>query len=434
LTSASSAFADASFPETIRLVRSMREDELQTAAVHVKSAQQLKMNKADERAACLANLKYPDITDAIAVVISSDLSDAEVAEGIAFYRSPAGQKHIAQRFQSVTGKSPANSAAFTAEEQAAFDRFSKRSVGRKLLKDRIAQQKAVMKKIDERLQLAVNDCSYENEGDSQSAITYAKTCASVAIASPDNNCSVHQEIVEYPGQTPETTVGVRCAARGIGGTLIRYKGKVNGIAVKWLGNRVLEVSAPRGAVVQWMSRPQDFRVQLKEIPAGGKPLQCWSTARSSAGASKVGLDEFQSQLFWMDYGDADRCMLNKRMETSHLPPGQAWMVQFLRVKSSALPFGTTQLVFFESFSTHLQTTSVRLRGAGTEVLKLTPGGPQAGFHLIGAPAEELAKKMATGGEVILDVQPASGKAFSVPLTRTDFDWAHRNFASCLRSL
>lgn len=97
-------------------------------------------------------------------------------------------------------------------------------------------------------------------------------------------------------------------------------------------------------------------------------------------------------------------------------------------------FGTSQLVFFESFSTHVQTTSVRLRGAGTENLKLTPGGPQAGFHLIGAPAEELAKKIAAGGEVTLDVQPANDKAFSLPLTRTDFDWAHGRFASCLRTL
>ena len=87
LTYGAGAFADASYQETIRLVRSMREDELLMEAVHAKSAQQLKKNKADKRAACLVNAKYPYLTDAIAWVISSQLTDAEVTEAIAFYRS-----------------------------------------------------------------------------------------------------------------------------------------------------------------------------------------------------------------------------------------------------------------------------------------------------------------------------------------------------------
>jgi hypothetical protein len=56
----SGAFAEASYPETIRLLRSMREDELLMEAVHVKSPRELKANKADTRAACLVKAKYPD--------------------------------------------------------------------------------------------------------------------------------------------------------------------------------------------------------------------------------------------------------------------------------------------------------------------------------------------------------------------------------------
>lgn len=434
VSACSSAFAEASYPETFRLVRSMREDELLMEGVHVKSARQLEANKADTRAACLVKAKYPAITDAIAVVISSDLTDAEVAEAIAFYRGPVGRKHIAQRFQSITEKPPASSATFTAQEQAIFDKFSKRPVGRKLLKERIAQQKAVMQKIDQRLDLEVDDCSYESESGQapDGGVMYAKTtCATVPLASPDNDCSVLQEMVEYPEPAPETATSIRvdCATAGIGGILLRYKGKVDGIGLKWLGNRVLEVSAPRGASVQWMDRPRNFRVQLKEIPAGGK-TQC--VARSNSSTARM--NELQAQSFWMAYGDADRCTLSKRMQTTSSPRERPWLVQFQRVKSSELPFGTPRLVFFESFSNEVHTTSVRLRGAGTESLKMTPGGAMAGFHLIGAPAEELAKKLAAGGEVTLDVKPATGAAFSVPLTRNDFDWAHQEFASCLRSL
>lgn len=438
LISGANVLADASFPETIRLVRSMREDELLMEGVRARSARQLKANKADKRAACLVNAKYPYLTDAIAWVISSDLTDAEVTEAIAFYRGPTGQKHLAQRFQSVRGNPPTGTAAFTAEEQAAFDGFSKRPAGRKLLRDRIAQQKAVMKKVDERLQLAVDDCIYATEPEPEGSIIVraSSTCTTLPLASPDNACSVQQKVDVYPDPKvmgTGTSVNVKCTTPGIGGTLVRYKGKVDGIAVKWLGNRVLEVSAPKGATVDWMDRPRHFRVQLEEIPAGGKPLQCWSNARQENPGSN-GLDDTQARSFWMEYGDADRCLLTRRMETTHLSPDQPWVVQFLRVKSSELPFGTTQLVFFETFSTRAHTKSIRLRGAGTESLKLTPGGGVAGFHMIGATAEELAKKMAAGGEVSLEVQPATGEAFSVPLTRTDFDWAHRNFASCLRSL
>jgi hypothetical protein len=438
LISCSSAFADASFPETIRLVRSMREDELLMEAVRVKSAQQLKANKTDKRAACLVNAKYPYLTDAIAWVISSELTDSEVADGIAFYRSPVGQKQLAQRFQSVRGNSSVGTAVFTAEERAAFDRFLKRPAGRKLLKDRIAQQKAVMERIDERLKLAVDDCMYASEPEPEGSIVIrpSSTCTTLPLASPDNACSVQQQVTVYPDPKKmgtATSIDVDCTTPGIGGSLLRYKGKVDGISVKWLGNRVLEVSAPKGAAVEWMARPRDFRVQLKEIPAGGKAPQCWSSSRQTNPGSK-GLDDTQVQPFWMDYGDANRCLLTRRMETEHLGPGRAWVVQFLRVKSSELPFGTSQLVFFENFSTQVHTKSVRLRGAGTESLKLTPGGGVAGFHMIGAPAEDLANKMAAGGDVTLEVQPATGEAFSLPLTRTDFDWAHRNFASCLRAL
>lgn len=298
-----------------------------------------------------------------------------------------------------------------------------------------------MQRVDERLELAVNDCSYDSEQESANeseggiAVSYPKSCTTVPITSPDNHCNAQQEFDTYTGarKGTSTSISVRCSTAGVGGTLVTYKGKVDGIGVKWLGDRVLQVSAPRGAVVEWMDRPRNFRVQFNESPAGAKPTQCWSVPVGNE-FNLVRMDASDAQPFWMTYGDADRCVLGKRMDTPGKTGARGWVTQFRRVKSSELPFGTSQLVFFETYSRSVHTTSIRLRGVGTESLKLVPGGPVSGFHLVGAPAEELAKKMAAGGDVTLEVKPATGEAFSVPLTRTDFDWAHQNFASCLRSL
>ena len=72
--------------------------------------------------------------------------------------------------------------------------------------------------------------------------------------------------------------------------------------------------------------------------------------------------------------------------------------------------------------------------AGAGVTELTSGGPTAGFHLVCASAEQLLKQVASGAELTLEVQPAVGTAFSIPLTRTDLEWAYNGFAACLRSL
>ena len=197
--------AEASYPETIRLVRSMREDELIMAGQQAKLGADVKAGKAPRHAACLAQVKYPILTDAIAVVISSQLTDAEVAEGIQFYRSPLGQKILDRSYREITENLRPSTDYLTTEEKAALGKFAKRPVGHKLLKQRITRSDAIMDKVDVRMKVAYEDCDSAG-GFATEGIAMPDSCRSAPVASPDNACSVEQTFYVYP---PEAQVGTR---------------------------------------------------------------------------------------------------------------------------------------------------------------------------------------------------------------------------------
>lgn len=430
-----SVHAEASYPETIRLVRSMREDELIMARQQAKLAADVKAGKAPRHAACLAQVKYPILTDAIAIVISSQLTDAEVAEGIQFYRSPLGQKILDRSYREITEQLPPGTDYLSTEEKAELGKFSKRPVGRKLLKDRITQSSAVMGKVDVRMKVAYEDCAAAVELVSE-GITRPDSCRGAPLASPDNACSVEQTFDVYPPEAQigtQTIISVDCLSKS--DSLAAYKGRVDGLGLRWLDARTLEVAEPSGARREGRTGSDDFRVKFKQLPAAkAQPTRCWSS-NASLEALQVQMDVPQAQSFWMSYSDKERCILTKRVDRKQMPgASRDTIVQFRRVKAPEYPFATDRLVFFEAFSTQVHTRAIRIRGAGASVTEMTPGGPRAGFHLVGAPAEQLLKQLASGAELTLEVQPATGATFTIPLPRTDFEWAHQGFAGCLRSL
>lgn len=426
--------AEASYSETVRLVRSMREDELFMAGLQFKLAAEAKAGKAPRHAACLAQIRYPLLTDAIALGISSQLTDAEVAEGIEFYRSPLGRKFLDHAFREVTENLPPSTDHLSADEKVALAKFARRPAGRKLLQDPITQGEAVSSKVKLRLRMAFEDCAAADEPATEGFIQ-PESCTTAPLASPDNGCSVEQVFNVYPQPAPGNTTSVMVSCPNQFATIASYKGRVDGIALKWLDARTVEVAAPRGSKLERETNASKFRVAFKELPAAEvKPQQCWPNVTSQH-AGSVQMDELQSMPFWMSYGDEERCILSKRMETAQLPGAQHdAVVQFRRVKSAEFPFATRQLVLFERFSTQVPTRSIRIRGIDGEAVELKGGGPRAGFHLIGASAENVLKQFASGAALTLEVQPVVGAAFAIPLPRTDLNWAHASFDACQRSL
>jgi hypothetical protein len=101
------------------------------------------------------------------------------------------------------------------------------------------------------------------------------------------------------------------------------------------------------------------------------------------------------------------------------------LVQFVKRASAEYPFGTTDLVLFETVSGSGAKSAV-IRGAGLE-LPMTPG---SGFHLRGRAAESVLRAL-PGGQLKLEITPASGSVFSVDLAPTDLPWALPPFERCI---
>ncbi|WP_331153240.1 DUF2059 domain-containing protein [Steroidobacter sp.] len=437
LLASSGAVAEASYSETIRLVRSMREDEMIMAGLQAKFAQEIKAGNGPQHASCVAQLKYPMLTGLIASGISPRLSDAEVAEAIQFYRSPVGRKFLERGYQELAQNLPPDPDHLSTEEKVALGKFGKRPVGRKLLQDRITLSEPIMQKAMMRLKMAFDDCVTEIEGIEGVIVT--KTCTTAPVVTSDNACYVEQVLEGYPKRPAEdeTSIRARCSGDGRGHSypIARYQGHVKNIDLRWLDARTVEVTAPTGAKPVGDVRPGEVRAQFKQLPAAKiKPQQCWNDV-SSLHLTRIDMDELLSQTYWMSYGEAGRCLLSKRIEMAQLPgANRNSVVQFRRVKSPEYPYATDQLVFFETFSTQVNTRSVRVRGAGIDDVELKPGGRIAGFQLVGAHAETVLKQLASGTKLTLEVQPAAGAAFTIPLDTNDLAWAHQDFATCLNTL
>jgi hypothetical protein len=151
-------------------------------------------------------------------------------------------------------------------------------------------------------------------------------------------------------------------------------------------------------------------------------------------AIDVQMDAYTSQPFWMSYADDQRCLLSKRLNQSELPQAKYdTIVQFRQLKTPERPFGTAELVFFEEFSKQVQTRAIRVIGADMPAVDMEPGAQVTGFHLIGAAAQDVLKRLAAGAALELQVEPAKGATFNVPLTNTDLDWALPAFESCVKA-
>jgi hypothetical protein len=428
LVSAGSARAEASYPDTFRLVRTMRADEMTLASIKASFSDDSQRGRwTKEQVACLSQVKYPLITDALALELAPKLTDAEVAEAIAFYRSETGRKLTEQAYQNLKdGRVDTDVLrALSAQQRREFEKFSQRSAGRKLIQQQPFTQPGVAKKVSLRLSSALGDCEYDD-----GIIERGRSCSSVPVRSPDHQCSAAKEFTEYGAAgTGVTLTAITMICRNSSQGIAQFNGRLEGVDFKWRDDNTLEVIHPSGTRPEPGRGPQKYKVAYRPRTQSDPPApKCWPNPLYAA-AVHVELEPMVSQPFWMSYVDDERCLLSKRIERSKIPGARTdAVVQFRKLKAAQYPFGTSGLVFFETASGY-DGKSAAIRGAG---LSIDMVAGKQGFHLAGAAAEKVLRAIGTTG-LQLEILPAAGAAFRVELSPTDIEWALPPFQRCIGS-
>jgi hypothetical protein len=433
--------AEAPFSEVIRLVRSMRRDELSLLDLKQNFAVQAsKAGDSSDRPECVNQMRYPAITDAVALAITSRLTGAEVQQAIKFYRSEAGRKLTERRYIERRDQSPPGDMSYlTAVEKSQLAAFRKTSAGRKLEQQDIGTDQTSMERILMRGQLQLSDCA-EDALRAKDPSRLRTLCASLPVAGPTNLCAAQYSTVEGLRDAPQTVVEVSCALgqRG-GGIVAAYRGAVKEIDFLWRDDTTLAVILPRGArsigqqAVDELKSPLKFeyRSRRKGDAAG---LMCVPAVAAPTG-SRPELNEIESQPHWMAYSGEDYCLISRRLAGRELGgfPQDATL-QFRQQRKAELPLGTTELVLLETHSKNARIRSVDLLTPNAPNTAMTAGGRILGFRLAGANAEQALERWASGANLALQYQPASGDAITVPLQRTDLAWALQEFNACRREL
>lgn len=420
-TVAATAHAEASYPETVRLVRSMRSDELVVVALHASLARDTGTGKwTKDEAACLSKVKYPLFTDAVALSLAPKLTDAEVADAIEFYRSDVGRKVTEQTYEDLKNNVEGDVfRGLNEQELRVVAKFFKRSAGPKV--EDIVGQSDMQQRVAARVRIALADCEYD-------ASDQSKAWASSPVRAPNGECTAMKQIVDFAHADIgiETRIQVSCPGFGHAFTLAQFKGRIEGVGFRWLNGNTIEVIHPAGTAPSRRFEAKRFKAAYRQRTAADPaPPQCWPQWQGNP-SLRVELNELASQPFWMNYVDGEQCLLSKRIEQSQIPGADgAKIVQFVKRSSPEYPFGTTELVLFETVSGSGAKSAV-IRGAGLE-LPMTPG---SGFHLRGRAAESVLRAL-PGGRLKLEITPASGSVFSVDLAPTDLPWALPPFERCI---
>ena len=152
-----------------RLIRAMREDEAMVLGFQQGLlVYEHRMSKRD--AACIASVKPAQVTDSFAAAISGQLTSSDVTDALAFYESKAGQgftESIIDRFKLPLGTETGTDYVMrymTADQVLEMKEFVQKPVARKLMVDKIAQQKPVLDAVQRRLMEVVRECARKPPG------------------------------------------------------------------------------------------------------------------------------------------------------------------------------------------------------------------------------------------------------------------------------
>jgi hypothetical protein len=153
-----------------RLIRAMRDDEVMVLVFQQRLlAYENRMSK--RQAACMADIKPAQVTDAFAAGISGQLTSSDVTDALAFYESKAGQgfaQSIIDRFRLPPGQDVTDTdyilRYMTPEQVLELKKFVQKPVARKLMVDKVTQQKVVFDAVQKRLMELMQECARKPAG------------------------------------------------------------------------------------------------------------------------------------------------------------------------------------------------------------------------------------------------------------------------------
>ena len=424
LAAVQSAAKEPAYYDSLRLVSAMREDERMLRSARAEKLQQTKLSEQDIE--CLDGLEYPAIADIAAWQIIDNMTIAEVRDALGYFQSSSGRKFV-KRELGILGQEP-----FASADQAELEKFEQRPAGRKLFRDLIFKNAAVMAGVTARVDRHLEDCAFYRQNDAQREIP-EKSCQSQPVASSDNIC-LATYAAEGSGRKPRrASVEVTCRNDGrVLTSRISLPKPEAPIALRWSADRDLEILV-------------DGRIKNSSSAAGSGPAVSFASRQKSDPPLLACVTQLRGRPTlanslplnvtvggWRTYGRPGLCLMTARVPKEEVPGADGdVLLQFRRQKPAVAPFATIDLALIVGI--YQQSEQPLLVNFGQKRLALIAHPPQQQHMLAGMPAEVLLEGLRSR-PVELTVQSDGAPSYSIPMRALDFDFAYAEFSECLASL
>lgn len=424
LSAVQSVAKELAYYDSLRLVSAMRDDE---RMLRLARAEKLSRSKlSDEDIECLDRLEYPELTAVAARRISDTMTPAEVQDALGYFQSASGRKFV-KRELGMLGETQ-----FTTTDQAELERFKQRSAGRKLFRDLILKNDAVMAELAARVERHLQECAFYRHSDAERELT-EKSCEAQPVASSDNSCLATYG-AEGSGRKPRrASVEINCRRDGrVLTSRISLPKPEAPIALRWSTDRDLEILvdgkvknspplANSSANVTFASRRNDDPPLLECMPQmRGRPM----LANSLPATDTVGA--------WRTYARPGLCLMTTRVLKQEIPGAEGdVLLQFRRQQPAVAPFATTDLALI--VQVEQQREEPLIVNFGQKRLSLIAHPPQQKHMLSGMAAGVLLEGLRSW-PTDLTVRSANAPSYSIPVRGLDFDFAYAEFSECLAAL
>lgn len=412
--------------DALRLVGAMREDERMLRSALAEQLRQGGLSQQDRE--CLDRFEYPEVTDIVASIISARMTAAEVRDALAYFQGSGGRKFV-RRELGAGGE-----VTFTKADQAEFDKFKRRSAGRKLLRDRILKNPTALAEVMARFERHRQDCAFRRQSDLERGIPQ-QICQARPVASADNACLATYTAEGNDKKPERASIEVNC--RNDGRVLTSRIGLPDPeapVALRWANDRELVVlmngkvrNASRRAGSSIKVR---FAARKKSDPA---PVECVPRTRGSPTLAET-LPPNVAVGGWRAYARPGLCLMTARvLQKEVIGADGDMLLQFRRQARAVPPFATTELALVVQI--YQQKEQPLQVGFGQKRLSLIAQPPRQ-MHMVAGQAAEVLLQGARSRSrsVELTVRREAPPSFFIPLRRPDFELAYATFSECLATL
>jgi hypothetical protein len=424
LTAMQSTAKELAYYDSLRLVSAMRADEQLLRSARAEKLRQTKLSEQDIE--CIDRFEYPEITDLVAGQVSDNMTAAEVQDALSYFQSSSGRKFV-KRALEIAGEAP-----FGTADQAELEKLKQRPAGRKLFRDLILQNAAVLSEVTARIDRHLADCAYYRQIDLEREIP-EKRCQARPVASSDNVC-LATYAAEGTGKKPRrASVEVNCRHDGrvLTSRISLPKPEVP-ITLRWSSDRDLEILVDGKVKNPPAAGDSTVKVSFASRQKSDPPLlECVPQMRGRATLTNS-LPMNETVGAWRAYSRPGLCLMTARVLKEDVAGADGDMLlQFRRQRPAVAPFASTELALIVEI--YQQIEQPLLVDFGQKRLALITHPPQQKHMLDGMTAEVLLQGLRSR-PVELTVRRENASSYSIPVRRLDFDFAYAEFSECLTGL